>query len=77
MKYPVTAATFVTQEDIDAGRTCIRYDYKELVTAINDAFYTGFLVALCKSKEEWDNLSIIDRMEAAALAKDLAATFYR
>ena len=42
---------------------------KEFVEIVNAAFYTGCLLGLCKSKEEFDRLTSMDRIALMCCAK--------
>ena len=42
---------------------------REFVEIVNAAFYTGCLLALCKSKEEYDRLTSMDRITLMSCAK--------
>lgn len=55
MKFPLSC------DGLD-GRT------REFVSAINEAFYTGYMLALC-SKEEYGRLTAMDRIALMVAAK--------
>lgn len=63
LNYPLHDSDFgITQEDIAAGRTILAYDYKDLLSMVNAAFYSGFIVAMCESKEEFEGIDPMDRV---------------
>lgn len=45
---------------------------REFVEIVNAAFYTGWLLALCNSKEEYYRLTITDRVALMSCAKSKA-----
>ena len=55
LTYPLHEADFgITQESIDAGKVNLAYNYKDLISMVNTAFFSGFIVAMCDSKEEFE-----------------------
>lgn len=42
---------------------------KEFVEIVNAAFYTGYQLALCESKEELNSLTFMDRIALMCCAK--------
>ena len=76
MKYPLKPSDVVSQADIDAGRVYLGPHYMDYVREINAAFYTGYMMALCKTKEEFDSLTVEDRAMCCVLAKLNAEKFY-
>lgn len=71
LTYPLHEADLgITQESIDAGKTNVVYNYKDLLSMVNTAFFNGFIVAMCDSKEEFEGIDVMDRilmMSAAAI----------
>lgn len=71
LTYPLHEADFgITQESIDAGKVNLAYNYKDLISMVNTAFFSGFIVAMCDSKEEFEGIDVMDRimmMSAAAI----------
>lgn len=61
----------ISQEDIDAGKVNVVYNYKDLLSMVNTAFFNGFIVAMCDSKEEFEGIDVMDRilMSSAAAVK--------
>lgn len=76
MKYPLKPSDIASQADIAAGRVNICQNYMEYVRQINAAFYTGYMMAMCDTKEEFDSITTEDRIMYCALAKLNAAKFY-
>lgn len=74
-RYPITASDVIDQKDIDAGRTNLVYPYMDLVHLVNEAFYNGFLLAMCDSKEDFQSITTTDRIYACFLAKQMMDTF--
>lgn len=52
----------ITQESIDAGKVNVVYNYKDLLSMVNTAFFSGFIVAVCDSKEEFESIDVMDRI---------------
>ena len=71
LTYPLHEADFgITQESIDAGKVNLAYNYKDLISMVNTVFFSGFIVAMCDSKEEFEGIDVMDRimmMSAAAI----------
>lgn len=74
-KYPLSASGVIDQKDIDAGRTNLVYPYMDLVHLVNAAFYDGFLLAMCGSKEDFQSITPEIRIEACFLAKQMMEQF--
>lgn len=74
-RYPITASGVIDQENIDAGRTNLVYPYMDLVHLVNAAFFDGFLLAMCDSKEDFQSITMEDRIHACFLAKHMMDTF--
>lgn len=74
-RYPITAADVIDQKDIDAGRTNLSYPYMDLVHLVNAAFFNGFLLAQCESKEDFESITVEDRINACFLAKQMMDAF--
>ena len=63
LTYPLHEADLgITQESIDAGKVNVVYNYKDLLSMVNTAFFSGFIVAMCDSKEEFDGIDVMDRI---------------
>lgn len=63
LTYPLHEANFgITQESIDAGKVNLAYNYKDLISMVNTAFFSGFIVAMCDSKEEFEGIDVMDRI---------------
>ena len=63
LTYPLHGADLgITQESIDAGKVNVVYNYKDLLSMVNTAFFSGFIVAVCDSKEEFESIDIMDRI---------------
>lgn len=73
--YPIAASDVIDQADIDAGRTNLVYPYMDLVHLVNDAFFDGFLLAHCESKEGFESITVEDRIGACFLAKHMMDEF--
>ena len=72
LTYPLHGADLgITQESIDAGKVNVAYSYKDLLSMVNTAFFSGFIVAVCDSKEEFESIDVMDRilMRSAAAVK--------
>lgn len=72
LTYPLHGADLgITQECIDAGKVNVAYNYKDLLSMVNTAFFSGFIVAVCDSKEEFESIDVMDRtlMCSAAAVK--------
>lgn len=52
----------ITQESIDAGKVNVVYNYKDLLSMVNTAFFSGFIVSVCDSKEEFESIGVMDRI---------------
>jgi len=76
MRYPLKPSDILSQANIDAGRKNLCMDYMDFVQEINAAFYTGYIMALCKDKEEFSSITIEDRIMGIFLAKVTAEEFY-
>lgn len=74
-RYPITASDVIDQKDIDAGRTNLVYPYMDLVHLVNAAFFNGFLLAMCESKEDFQSITMEDRVNACLLAKQMMDEF--
>ena len=76
LAYPLHESDLgITQQDIEAGRTNLSYNYKDLLSMVNAAFYCGFIVAACDSKEEFEGIDVVDRILASAAAAIKLAEF--
>lgn len=63
LTYPLHGADLgITQERIDAGKVNVAYNYKDLLSMVNTAFFSGFIVAVCDSKEEFESIDVMDRI---------------
>lgn len=63
LTYPLHGADLgITQESIDAGKVNVAYNYKDLLSMVNTAFFSGFIVAVCDSKEEFESIDVMDRI---------------
>lgn len=63
LTYPLHGADLgITQESIDAGKVNVVYNYKDLLSMVNTAFFNGFIVAVCDSKEEFESIDVMDRI---------------
>lgn len=63
LTYPLHEADLgITQESIDAGKVNVVYNYKDLLSMVNIAFFNGFIVAMCDSKEEFEGIDVMDRI---------------
>lgn len=63
LTYPLHGADLgITQESIDAGKVNVAYSYKDLLSMVNTAFFSGFIVAVCDSKEEFESIDVMDRI---------------
>lgn len=63
LTYPLHGADLgITQESIDAGKVNVVYNYKGLLSMVNTAFFSGFIVAVCDSKEEFESIDVMDRI---------------
>lgn len=61
LTYPLHGADLgITQESIDAGKVNVVYNYKDLLSMVNTAFFSGFIVAVCDSKEEFESIDVMD-----------------
>lgn len=74
LTYPLHGADLgITQESIDAGKVNVVYNYKDLLSMVNTAFFSGFIVAVCDSKEEFESIDVMDRiLMCSAVAVKLA-----
>lgn len=69
LTYPLHEADLgITQESIDAGKVNVAYNYKDLLSMVNTAFFSGFIVAMCDSKEEFEGIDIKDRILMMSVA---------
>lgn len=69
LTYPLHEADLgITQESIDAGKVNVVYNYKDLLSMVNTAFFSGFIVAICDSKEEFEGIDVMDRIMACSVA---------
>ena len=71
LTYPLHEADLgITQESIDAGKVNVvyNYNYKDLLSMVNTAFFSGFIVAMCDSKEEFEGIDVMDRIMACSVA---------
>lgn len=63
LTYPLHGADLgITQESIDAGKVNVAYNYKDLLSMVNTAFFSGFIVAVCDSKEEFESIDVMNRI---------------
>lgn len=63
LTYPLHGADLgITQESIDAGKVNVVYNYKDPLSMVNTAFFSGFIVAVCDSKEEFESIDVMDRI---------------
>lgn len=63
LTYPLHGADLgITQESIDAGKVNVAYNYKDLLSMVSTAFFSGFIVAVCDSKEEFESIDVMDRI---------------
>lgn len=63
LTYPLHGADLgIIQECIDAGKVNVAYNYKDLLSMVNTAFFSGFIVAVCDSKEEFESIDVMDRI---------------
>lgn len=63
LTYPLHGADLgITQESIDAGKVNVVYNYKDLLSMVNTAFFSGFIVAVCDSKEEFESIDVMDQI---------------
>ena len=63
LTYPLHGADLgITQESIDAGKVNVACNYKDLLSMVNTAFFSGFIVAVCDSKEEFESIDVMDRI---------------
>lgn len=63
LTYPLHGADLgITQGSIDAGKVNVVYNYKDLLSMVNTAFFSGFIVAVCDSKEEFESIDVMDRI---------------
>lgn len=72
LTYPLHGTDLgITQESIDAGKVNVVYNYKDLLSMVNTAFFSGFIVSVCDSKEEFESIGVMDRilMYSAAAVK--------
>lgn len=76
MRYPVTADQMIPSDDLAAGGELIMIHRETYSRELNAAFYTGFLMAMCESKAEYDALDVMDRISAIKLAAETAERFY-
>lgn len=75
LTYPLHEADFgITQESIDAGKVNLAYNYKDLISVVNTAFFSGFIVAMCDSKEEFEGIDVMDRIMMMSAATIKLAT---
>lgn len=75
LTYPLHEADFgITQESIDAGKVNLAYNYKDLISMVNTAFFSGFIVAMCDSKEEFEGIDVMDRIMMMSAATIKLAT---
>lgn len=69
LTYPLHGADLgITQESIDAGKVNVVYNYKDLLSMVNTAFFSGFIVAVCDSKEEFESIDVMDRILMCSVA---------
>lgn len=76
MKYPLTVHDVIDQADIDAGRVNLVYNYKTIVNMVNDAFYSGAMLILCESKEQFQALSVNEKIALVCIVKTIADEYY-
>ena len=63
LTYPLHGTDLgITQESIDAGKVNAVYNYKDLLSMVNTAFFSGFIVSACDSKEEFESIGVMDRI---------------
>ena len=63
LTYPLHGTDLgITQESIDAGKVNVVYNYKDLLSMENTAFFSGFIVSVCDSKEEFESIGVMDRI---------------
>lgn len=63
LTYPLHGADLgITQESIDAGKVNVVYNYKDPLSMVNTAFFSGSIVAVCDSKEEFESIDVMDRI---------------
>lgn len=63
LTYPLHGTDLgITQESIDAGKVNVVYNYKDLLSMVNTAFFSGFIVSVCDSKEEFESIDVMDRI---------------
>lgn len=63
LTYPLHGTDLgITQESIDAGKVNVVYNYKDLLSMVNTAFFSGFIVPVCDSKEEFESIGVMDRI---------------
>lgn len=75
LTYPLHEADFgITQESIDAKKVNLAYNYKDLISMVNTAFFSGFIVAMCDSKEEFEGIDVMDRIMMMSAATIKLAT---
>lgn len=75
LTYPLHEADFgITQESIDAGKVNLAYSYKDLISMVNTGFFSGFIVAMCDSKEEFEGIDVMDRIMVMSAATIKLAT---
>lgn len=75
LTYPLHEADFgIIQESIDAGKVNLAYNYKDLISMVNTAFFSGFIVAMCDSKEEFEGIDVMDRIMMMSAATIKLAT---
>ena len=47
LTYPLHGTDLgITQESIDAGKVNVVYNYKDLLSMVNTAFFSGFILSL-------------------------------
>ncbi len=63
LTYPLHGTDLgITQESIDAGKVNVVYNYKDLLSMVNTVFFSGFIVSVCDSKEEFESIGVMDRI---------------
>lgn len=63
LTYPLHGTDLgITQESIDAGKVNVVYNYKDPLSMVNTAFFSGFIVSVCDSKEEFESIGVMDRI---------------
>ena len=63
LTYPLHGTDLgITQESIDAGKVNVVYNYKDLLSMVNTTFFSGFIVSVCDSKEEFESIGVMDRI---------------